>query len=173
MMKFLTSGECAGWCRVRDYPIRVEGNGYQRLDLDAGFSSVELPYPVDCGKKVFTAKQIVDWALEQGEVLFWIEAWDVWPSSQHLPLFTRFREALGERRRMDEAPGHLVDRTDRDDAVSVLASALLFIWDCHVLRADGGPVFHCSHDEWNDVFVPAGQSTDEIVRVLQKLSLRE
>jgi hypothetical protein len=59
-------------------------------------------------------------------------------------------------RRSSRAPGSASPRdrhstspsSEIDDAVSVLAVAMLFIWDCHVFPKDG-PVFVTSHDDWN------------------------
>ena len=46
-----------------------------------------------------------------------------------------------------------------DDAISILATALLFFRDCHVFSASYGPVFFCSHDEWDGLFLPADVDT--------------
>jgi hypothetical protein len=77
----------------------------------------------------------------------------VWPSSQHMPLFTRFRQALGESRPLIEAPGHVVSASDSGDAVSVIATLLLFPWDCYGISASGRDAFYISHDEF--CFSPA------------------
>jgi hypothetical protein len=81
------------------------------------------------------------------ETLILVDDWAVWPTSQHMPLFTRFRQALGESRPLIEAPGHVVSASDNDDAVSVIATSLLFIWDCYGISASGRDAFYISHDE--------------------------
>jgi hypothetical protein len=65
-----------------------------------------------------------------------------------MPLFSRFREAFGERRPLIEAPGHLVTPPEIEDGVSILTISLLFFWDCHVLTASGREVVFVSHDEY-------------------------
>ena len=65
-----------------------------------------------------------------------------------MPLFTRFRQALGESRPLVECPGHLVAASESDDAVSVIATALLFIWDCYGISSSGRDAFYISHDEY-------------------------
>jgi hypothetical protein len=82
------------------------------------------------------------------ETLLLVDDWAVWPSSQHMPLFTRFREVLGERRTLIESPGHLVADSDADDAVSIIATSLLFIWDCYGISSSGRDAFYISHDEF-------------------------
>jgi hypothetical protein len=80
------------------------------------------------------------------ELLIWLGDWAVWPSAQHMPLFSRFRQAFGEHRPLIEAPGHLVTPDEIEDGVSILTTSLLFLWDCHVLTASGRDVVFVSHD---------------------------
>jgi len=54
------------------------------------------------------------------ERLLLIEEWDVWPSGEHFPLFTRLREACGERRSLIDTPGHLFGLGDAKDGLSFL-----------------------------------------------------
>ncbi|EDY22307.1 hypothetical protein CfE428DRAFT_0432 [Chthoniobacter flavus Ellin428] len=103
---------------------------------------------MDSGKKVNLAKRLVSFVASESETLILVDDWAVWPSSQHLPLFTRFRESLGERRPLTEAPAHIITGTDRDDAISIVATSLLFIWDCYGISATGRDAFYISHDEF-------------------------
>jgi hypothetical protein len=82
------------------------------------------------------------------ELLIWLGDWAVWPSSQHMPLFTRFREAFGEKRPLIDAPGHLLTPEEEDDAVSIMSVALLFSWNCQVLSGCGRDAVFVSHDEF-------------------------
>ena len=77
-----------------------------------------------------------------------LDEWYVWPSSAHLPLWSRFREALGETRSLIDAPGHLVSNSDSEDGISIIALALLFVWDCYGISASGEDAFFISHDEY-------------------------
>lgn len=148
-MRCLTYSECSDWCRAHGYPVMDAdhyGNPAPRV-LEAG-ARIAVQYPDDSGQKVLLAREVIGQLANAGEMLLWLDNWAVWPNSQHMPLFTRFREALGESRPVIEAPGHLIQAAALDDAVSVLAVAMLFFWDCHVFPASG-PVFVTSHDEWN------------------------
>jgi len=123
--------------------------GSLRPDVDnAPFHAVRLPYPTDSGRKVFLAKRLFSLVRSEHEALLLIDNWAVWPSSQHMPLFARFREALGEHRPLIEAPAHIVTLGEADDAVSIVATALLFFWDCYGVSDTGGEAFHISHDEY-------------------------
>jgi hypothetical protein len=107
------------------------------------------------GERVVRARAVMEWLRSGGEMLLWLGDWAVWPSMQHEPLFTRFREAFGEHRPLIDAPGHLIAPDEIDDGISVLTTALWFLWDCHVFSARRGPMFVCSHDEWNSFFIPS------------------
>jgi hypothetical protein len=146
-MRILTPAECQSWCVERQIPLGE--SGWIRPDIDADmFHGVEVPYPADSGAKVALARFLLSLVEPAPETLLLIGDWAVWPSSQHMPLFTRFREALGEHRPLIEAPGHLVTAADMDDAVSIVATSLLFLWDCDGISSSGREAFHFSHDEF-------------------------
>src|SRR4029077_18357648 len=146
-MRFLTPEQWQAWCVERRVPLREVG--WIRPDIGADhFHIADLPYPEDSGAKVNFARRIFSLVASESETLVLVDDWAVWPSSQHLPLFTRFREALGERRPLIEAPGHVVTPTDTDDAISIVATSLLFIWDCYGISSTGRDVFYISHDAY-------------------------
>jgi hypothetical protein len=111
------------------------------------FHFVDFKLPQDSGKKVLLARTLYSLIDASPEMLLWLGDWDVWPSSQHMPLFTRFREAFGEKRPLIEAPAHLLAPDESEDSVSIITVALLFIWDCHILTASGRDAIFVSHDE--------------------------
>ena len=117
-MRFLSPEQWQAWCVERQVPLRE--SGWIRPDIGAGhFHIADLAYPPDSGAKVSLARRLFSLVASESETLVLVDDWAVWPSSQHLPLFTRFREALGERRPLIEAPGHIVTPTDTDDAISI------------------------------------------------------
>jgi len=109
---------------------------------------VKIPYEGDSGRKVWLANLLYSLVPPAPETLLWIQDFEVWPSSQHLPLFTRFRQALGESRSLYDTPGHLVTSSDSEDSVSIIATSLLFLWDCYGITSSGRDAFHVSHDEY-------------------------
>ena len=160
-MHFLTPSQWQKWCLDHSVPLRE--SGWLRPDIRSdGFHSVDLPYPKDSGKKVFLAHQLLSLVNDGPEALILIDDWSVWPSCQHLPLFTRFRESIGENRPLIEAPGHLVTATESDDAVSIIATALFFMWDCYGISSTGRNAFFVSHDEYG-FFVSRDPSVAEKV----------
>ncbi len=146
-MRFLTPIEWQSWCAARQIPLREAG--WIRPDIGANhFHIANVPYRADSGAKVSMARTLFSLIAPAPEILLLVDDWAVWPASQHMPLFTRFREALGERRGLIESPGHLVAASEADDAVSIIATSLLFIWDCYGISSSGRDAFYISHDEF-------------------------
>jgi hypothetical protein len=146
-MRFLTLEQWQAWCVERHVPLLEAG----RIRPDIGsdhFHIVDLPYPPDSGAKVNLARRLFSLVASDSETLVLVDDWGVWPSSQHMPLFTRFREALGEHRPLIEAPAHVVTPADTDDSISIVAASLLFIWDCYGISSTGRDAFCISHDEY-------------------------
>jgi len=124
-MRILGLSESRDWCTQRQIPLRASAR--PRPDFGRpNFHIAKIPYPKDSGKKVYLARLLYSLISSGPETLLLVDEWDVWPSSQHLPLFTRFRESLGEHRLLEEAPAHIVSAIDKDDAVSVIATSLFF-----------------------------------------------
>ena len=163
-MRCLTYSECRTWCLEHDYPV-IDADYYGRSEpaFRDQFEEIQLA-ACDDKESVSRARHVIEWAgRENGEVLLWVGDWAVWPGHQHTPLFTRFREGCGERRPLIEAPGHLIAPRELDDGISVLVTALWFMWDCSVFPANRGPVFFTSHDEWNSFFVPPGHDAGPLL----------
>ena len=174
-MRFLTYAESADRCSRRGYPTR-QRQGYNvgpEPDIQAHeFQRVEFVLPRDSGRKVWLARFLYGLLDPSPELLIWLGDWAVWPSGQHMPLFSRFRQAFREHRPLIEAPSHLVTPDEIEDGLSILTMSLLFLWDCHLLTASGRDVVFLSHDEFGwfgsrDVSVAGsvGQQLKDALRV--------
>lgn len=164
-MRCLSFPECATWCEERRISAPKDDYGYERPEIaEPDFHFVEIPYPVDSGKKVGLARRLYSLLPAEAEHLLWIRDWAIWPSSQHTPLFMRFREACGKRRHLIEAPGHLLHAGESDDAISVIAVSLLFFYDCFGISGSGRDAFIISHDEYC-AFVTRDSSMAEKARL--------
>jgi hypothetical protein len=168
-MRFLSSAECADWCARRDISMRERGlGGGVRPDLKrADFQAAEFRFPKDSGRKVSLARFLYSLVEPSPETLLWLDDWTVWPSSQHMPLFARFRQALHEHRPLSESPGHLITPADQDDAISIISVSLLFFWDCYGIAASGRDTFYVSHDEFGYF---ASRDAERANRVREQLS---
>jgi hypothetical protein len=146
-MRILTPAEWQSWCGECGVPLRE--SGWVRPDISVKSFHIEtVPYPAGSGSRVSLARVLLSLVEPEPETLLLVDDWAVWPSCQHMPLFTRFREALGEHRPLIEAPGHLVTAADGDDALSIVATSLLFLWDCYGISSSGRDAFYVSHDEF-------------------------
>jgi hypothetical protein len=147
-MRFLSFSECVNWCSERGISTPTGDHSHAPAIEEPEFHFADLPYDIDSGRKVACAEHLYSLVEPSPETLLWLTAWSVWPSSQHMPLFDRFRQSLGEFRPLIEAPGHLVTAADADDARSIIAVSLLFLWDCFGISASGREAFKVSHDEY-------------------------
>jgi hypothetical protein len=148
-MRILTTGECVQWCRERDYPT-YESPGLsvpRASERPEGFHPVPFVIPPDSGRRVWLARLLVSSLEPYPEILLWIGDWSVWPSSEHMPLFTRLRAAIGETRPLIEAPGHAINPADSDDAVSLLAICMFFSWGAHLIHGSGRDAIEVDHHD--------------------------
>jgi len=149
-MRFLTPSECVKWCEMHDYPAGPH-EGYLTPIADetpAGFHFADFSIPTDSGRKVALARLLYSLIDPAPELLLWLGEWGVWKYCEHIPLLTRFREALGESRPLIDAPGQLVTMSEAEDGISILVVALEFCWDCHIISGAGNEAVFVSHDEF-------------------------
>jgi hypothetical protein len=62
-------------------------------------------------------------------------------------MFERFRDSYGEHRWLSEAPAYVFSPTEREDVISFVGFAILFLWDCYLVTATGDTGLFLSHDE--------------------------
>jgi hypothetical protein len=150
-MRILSYPECAEWCTARGFPIRQIPTyaAGPEPDLESGdFHVARFDSPRNAERLVGFAQCLYAFVDPSPEVLIWFGDWAVWPSSQHMPLFTRFRQSLGEVRPLIEAPGQLLAPEEAEDAISMITMALLFSWDVYLLSDSGRDAVFVSHDDW-------------------------
>jgi hypothetical protein len=129
---------------VRDHATE----GTPNLHLGVGIS-LRFGIPSDAGERVAFARFLWDHlGAPTPECLVWVANRSIWPSGEHLPLFNRWREALGAHSSIDDAPGMLFRIGEEDDALSALLWPFLFLWDAYFIPADGQSLLELSHDEW-------------------------
>jgi len=170
-LQFLTEDQCRSWASDRKYPLGERP--YSVLADGPPFSCEHFTIPTDAGARVALARAVwADVGSRQPEALLWVTAWSVWPSSEHMPLADAVRRGLGEERPLNVAPGCLVRLGEDDQALAVLVTAVLFLWDCWILSPDGNLAAFFSHDEWGAVCGLHGVP-DSLHRSLDALGLRE
>jgi hypothetical protein len=166
-LQFLTEEQSRAWASDRKYPLGERPSSV--LADGPPFARQTFRIPSDAGARVALVRAIwSDVGSAQPEALLWITAWSVWPSSEHMPLADAVRRGLGEDRPLSDAPGCLVRLGEDDQALAVLVTAVLFLWDCWVLSPDGTLAAFFSHDEYGvicglpDVPDPVRRSLDTL-----------
>ena len=144
----MTDQEARNWCSRHGIPVGHHGPETSRLG-----SGVLFCIPDESAARVQLSQLLYPTTFEiPGSVLLWTGDWGVWPSGEHMPLFTRFREALGETRPLSEANAHEFDAPQSEDGESLLLLHCLFLWDCWVIAEGGTYIAFFCHDEWGQVF---------------------
>jgi hypothetical protein len=141
-MKFLTEIEIEEWCRRNSTPF----DDFGRPKFSCATEAFKIP--ADAGQRVALVKGHFQVFNNEDEILIWFTEWGVWPSSERMHIFDRFRLSYGESRLLVEAPGHVFNPDEFEDALSFLTLGVLFLWDCYVLNRAGTKVLFYSHDEF-------------------------
>jgi hypothetical protein len=172
-MRICTYKECSEWCADHGYPTRQKGPIVipDPAWTESGFRFAMFSVPQDADRRVALVKSSMSLIDGNEELLVQIGDWAVWPAGQHMPLFDRFRQALGERRPLIEAPGHVIPAAERDDAISILVISVLYLWNCHVLSARGDQALFVSHDEYGWFASRDIRSLEAVNQLLQKFGV--
>src|SRR4051812_32712789 len=125
-MHALTKIEAQEWCRSRE--ITIEERGLPQPTF-ADAQGLDFKIPADTGRRIALLHQLVGSLPAAQEVLVWFDDWGVWPSGERKHIFERFRDSYGEHRWLSEAPAYVFSASEREDAISFAAFALLFLWD--------------------------------------------
>ncbi len=147
-------------------------------ELDRGMLQSEFPcltayvLPADCGKKTGLSRALANLVNPSLPGLFWITGHGIWPSSENMDLFNGYRSSLGDRRSLQEAPGHTFERNDLAALQSLVALALYFFWDAYLIEGSRALVFRLSHDEFIDVYTTSRDRLNAIEKVLTKMELK-
>jgi hypothetical protein len=148
-VQYLTAEESRTWAGQHGYRIN---ESFRHPLASEVVQPIRFHIPEDAGRRVVLARTL--WGtVGHGapEALIWITESGVWPSGEHAPLADAARKGLGAARPLNETPGHLVRLGEDDAGLSILCLAILFLWDCWVLPADGRPSVFLSHDEFGVV----------------------
>lgn len=156
-MKFLTADECKRWSAAHGF-----GSAPSPTRSPSEPHEIMIPVAPLWPRTTWFARFLSLSAIARGESLLWVTLWGVWPSSENLPLFGRVRDSFAEGRPLQDAPGHLFERSELDDLASFVQLCLICVWDFHVLPATTGVRAFASHDEFVHLYVRNPASLDEL-----------
>ena len=150
-MRFLDEKQCADWCHRYGY---LTPSNLREAPSPELYAQHKFNIPADSNNRIGLCRLL--WGVTDGQVadrLLWINQWSVWPSGEHMSLFTRWRAGFGETRTLIQARGHQLEENDDEDGLSVLILACLFLWDCW-MYSEGGIIIELSHDEYGVLYEP-------------------
>ena len=155
-MTGMTDLEAREWCERNGLGLRNDAPDTSRLGGGIYFAIPDSP-----SERLVLSGLLHPSTFDlPGMVLVWTTGWGHWPSCEHMPLVTRFREALGESRPLSVANAHLFEGGEGEDGESLLFLNCLFLWDCWVIVEGGKYAVYLCHDEWGQLFAePAVLST--------------
>jgi len=151
-MTFLAINEVWDWCRRHGIGLDAD----RRLPrLAAGPDNVFFEFgdgqAVDHQEAVRVGKRCLDSIVPWDECLLWVTDWGVWPSSEDWPAYYAARGSRGERRSLQDAPGHLFDISQLSEMEDFLTFVIEHGWDAELLTASNGTAsrrLFISHDGW-------------------------
>ena len=151
-MRFLAFNECQEWCAERG--VLLNAQGLPAPDSEA-LHEARLTYVDEPGHGTMVRPETFAATLEAlgpwDECLLWITLWGIWPSTEDWPHYYLRRGDLGERRSLEEAPGHLALGNERVRFTEFLNIVMAHAWEGYALAARGRVVTaraFVSHDEW-------------------------
>ena len=149
LLQFLTPDECKRWLANRWQP-----------DLDRAKSRATLPYSIVPSRLHFISRWIANDLSHDSPVLLWVTASDIGPSNWHL--YYRLRETYGDRRLIDDAPGHLCLNYETEDLATLIYVTMLNGWDASLIPELDYVSLTFSHHRFIDVFSDKGDLVEDI-----------
>lgn len=164
----ITAEQARSWCGERGITLDNWGPTLSGSEL----RRLQFRIPEDAGARTALAGVLYPdtWGIK-GQVLIWTTGWSVWASGEHMPLFVRLREALGDGRPLGEASAQVVDRDSVDDGKSLAIVNVLFLWDCWVIAEAFDYAVFFSHDEWGEVYARSDDTCQTALRYLRDMDL--
>lgn len=151
-MKCIDATEAAAWMATS---LPTTDPGFRR-SVPGAIARPRSYENLPAGHVLFFAKAALRWVIEgagvterASEVLLWVREYDIWPSSEHLPLEKALRERWPDSGTHETRPGLLAAPSDprqHDDLVSYAYLAMNFGWGITLAGNRGGRVVHANHD---------------------------
>jgi hypothetical protein len=124
---FYTDAECRDWLQARGCNLPE--------DLSSGMvhKSVKIPFD-DRALWYFAHGLANDLQACVLRVLLWLRYWN---EDERVCLYHQLRQSYGERRTVDEAPGHLFLTHETSALACFLFAAMLYEWEGYLMDANG------------------------------------
>jgi hypothetical protein len=108
--------------------------------------------PKDSGVRNYYASVIAELPYN-GEIVLYIDEYNIWPTSQNMDLFNGYRRSIGIEKPINEIPTHLLSVNEKRELHCLLDMVLYFSWGAWLFTdTDASEILRFSHDEMIDVF---------------------
>jgi len=139
----LTEDEAIAWSRAVGLTVQATGSRIR----PAAKHGVTVPLSdLKWARLAWFSTFVASTVQPFDECLLWITLSGVWSSSENWNLFYRLRESYGERRPLEQAPGHRFLAHEAVDLATFIGVALLSGWDFYVIPNLGYATVFVSHD---------------------------
>ena len=170
-MHFLSRTAALEWIKncksIENSTLLFQG---QRLLINYK-DGVTFNMPQSSGNRVLLAKKLCE-LCRSGDLLIHFTEWSVWQSSEHLPLFYKFRESYGQNGLLMDFPGQLFNLPEElDDAISYLLFAMLFDWNCYLVPADASFCYINTHDEISYLGLSSVEIGSDLCEILHNMQV--
>jgi hypothetical protein len=142
-LRFYTQEECGKWLAERKR---------QNPDLTPGIHVERVDYPPEPHRIFYVAHWMAAALAYRRPVLLHITEWGIWSSNENWHLYYKLRQSYGDKRLLQETPGHLFLEHETEDLASFLQLSMLNGWGGYFLTDANYVNAFFSHDEFIDFF---------------------
>jgi hypothetical protein len=146
-MKTLSVAELRDWCKAKGFPL----DGRNIPGPLGGLLRFEVPKEIERLAWFCNFMEVI--LRPRDQCVMWVTGWGIWESSENWHLYYRLRQAYGDSRLLEDAPGHLFLPYERADLATFIQIGLMNGWDLHLLPAGGQGRAFASHDGWVELEV--------------------
>ncbi len=147
-MIILSKDECVKWAAGHKLKLSEQAKPLRCNGLS---SRLWAPFPKEFPQLLWVARQLESSLVIESECLVWISGWSIFPSSENLQLFYRYRQSYGSNKLIGEAPGHLCLTYERAEIATLIWLGMLHGWDVHVLPDLPYSAVFISHDQYYEI----------------------
>jgi len=125
-------------------------NYYDKLPAFESYFPYSVTYSITSQEKYFLSLARSFFLLFDNykEIIFLITEWGVWPSSEDMNLFYRFRKSFGFDQKLIEYPAHVLSKNEQEDIITLIYIGLMSGWDFYLLPDSKEFAVSCNHDEF-------------------------
>lgn len=158
-MMTLSLQDSQNWVKASGFDLEAVGKR-----SNWGSRSIIQKYPLPAGieKLYWFCSEIEDMLWPRDQCVALVMANGIWPSSENLHLYYKFRQSYGDLTLLEDRPGHVFQRFERTDLSSLVQLGICSGWDLAIFCASGYRHAFISHDAFVEFATESASSHVEI-----------